>query len=328
MPPFYSPAYSNSAYQILTYALENLTSQSYDDLFHAYLANPLSLSSTYITLPSSSSSSIVPVDATSSWYDYDFRDEVPAAGMYSSINDLRAIGRSILNSTLLSKAQTRRWLKPHSFTADVNGAVGAPWEIFRQPTKHVSWMYSKGGAVGSYGSEIILLPDYDVGIVVLAAGDTASAHSDKLSNIVSSIITPALEEAAKAESKEKYTGTYVGLQEQSRITVSADGSPGLGISEWTFNGTDFFAVAQALVLRTTTNDPHQNTSIRLWPSGLTSTNMDGIETATGWRAVVGALPINNPTPGPFLGPCIGWFRVDEVRISRLSAKLYDSYGVS
>lgn len=48
-----------------------------------------------------------------------------------SLHDLSTLGRSILRSDLMSKAQTRRWFKPKSNLADTLKAVGMPWEIER-----------------------------------------------------------------------------------------------------------------------------------------------------------------------------------------------------
>lgn len=54
-----------------------------------------------------------------------------AGANYASLKDISKLGRSILNSDVLSKAQTRRWLKPKSLLNDLSGAVGMPWEIER-----------------------------------------------------------------------------------------------------------------------------------------------------------------------------------------------------
>src|SRR4051812_47844033 len=54
-----------------------------------------------------------------------------AGGYFSTTNDMAKIGKAILNSTPLPQAQTRRWLKAATLTADVNLGVGSPWEIFR-----------------------------------------------------------------------------------------------------------------------------------------------------------------------------------------------------
>ena len=95
-----------------------------------------------------------------------------AGNIYSSPADISKLGRAILQSTLLSKAQTRRWMKPVSHTADIAISVGAPWEIHRvvvPSTKRVVDLYTKSGGIGAYTSKLILIPDFDVGFSILAA---------------------------------------------------------------------------------------------------------------------------------------------------------------
>jgi hypothetical protein len=63
-----------------------------------------------------------------------------------SSNDISTLGKSILNSDLLSKALTRRWLKPKSLLADLSKAVGMPWEIERvQLGERSVDLYTKDG---------------------------------------------------------------------------------------------------------------------------------------------------------------------------------------
>ncbi|OAF56202.1 hypothetical protein VC83_07529 [Pseudogymnoascus destructans] len=47
---------------------------------------------------------------------------------------MRKIGQAMRNSTPLSPAQTRRWLKPLTFTANDGALVGAPWETTKRPS--------------------------------------------------------------------------------------------------------------------------------------------------------------------------------------------------
>ncbi|CZR63759.1 uncharacterized protein PAC_13656 [Phialocephala subalpina] len=124
----------------------------------------------------------------------------PAGSYYSSSNDLRKIGQSILGSKLLSPAQTRRWMKPSTFKANDDMLVGAPWEIFKAPASSggkTSWMYTKAGHIGLYYSNFFLLPDWDIGFTVLVAGDDAVLVNTVISDIIAAIAIPALEAAAK-----------------------------------------------------------------------------------------------------------------------------------
>lgn len=101
LAPFHAPTYSNAAFALLAYALENITNQSFPDLFRHSLVEPLQLNSTTYSLPEDSSSSIIPVNSTASRYDGSFEEEAPAGEYYSTIKDMAKFGRSILNSTLL-----------------------------------------------------------------------------------------------------------------------------------------------------------------------------------------------------------------------------------
>lgn len=69
-----------------------------------------------------------------------------AAGAYSTTNDLAKIGRAILNSTLTSKAVTRRWFSTSTFVDSLDQAAGRGWEIFRREVNgHTVDVYTKAG---------------------------------------------------------------------------------------------------------------------------------------------------------------------------------------
>ena len=46
-PPWESPTYSNIAYQLLSYALENITGRAFADILQADVIKPLNLQRTY-----------------------------------------------------------------------------------------------------------------------------------------------------------------------------------------------------------------------------------------------------------------------------------------
>ncbi|KAI9847188.1 MAG: hypothetical protein M1837_003051 [Sclerophora amabilis] len=309
-----TPIYSNSGFQILAYALENITSQSFQSLLNTHLLDSLNVTSTFCSMPQSSRNSVVPVNASTSWYDADLRDESPAGSIYSSINDLRKLGISILNSTLLPPTQTRRWMKPVSFTSDPNWAVGAPWEITRVPTtdNRAVWAYTKSGQIGLYRSLVVLLPEWNVGYTVLGAGTGCTNSVNNLGRVVAAIITPALEQAAKNEAKEIFAGSYstkdmtASIQSSITIEVGDDRKPGLEVTRWEYNGMDAFALITALVGA----DPgdRDKVSIRLYPMGLNSYNgADGIK-KSGFRALYG---VSDPD-APGADDCTSWMAVDAL----------------
>ncbi len=301
--PFYAPIYSNIAYQILSYALETMTSKSFVTSFRDNLINSLHLNATSYAMPAESSASIIPFNATASWYNANILDETPAGGYYTTINDLRRIGISMLNFELLSLAQTRRWMKPHTFTSDPDISVGAPWEIIRAPINRTSWMYTKNGDIGLYSGEFVLLPEYDVGFTVLAAGASSTQTAEIVSDMLAVTFLPALEAAAKEEAQSTFAGTYTDSGSKSSLTVVTDDNPGLGITSWTENGTDILPGIGALLGATA----DQKVSIRLYPSGLKSKD----RTKIAWRAVYEALP-QPLDPGAFSTSCITWSAVDSL----------------
>lgn len=307
MAPFSAtPIYSNAAYQILGYVLENITSQSFPSLFNKLLSKLGTTSSSYAA-PPSMQDAIIPGNASISWYSVDEFDEAPAGGYYSSINDLRKLGIFILNSTLLSPAQTRRWMKPASFTSNPNNFVGTPWEIYRAPVDRLSFIYSKSGDIGVYSSIVALLPDYDVGFSILAAGKGAHYNVAILADIVAQAMCPALETSAKAEARSAYSGTYtVPGSTMSSITVIVDSGPGLSITNWTSEGQNVFPLLADLSCA----ESSEGLTVRLYPSGLKITK-GGKTAATAWRAVRQVLP-QPLDPGAFSQNCDTWVAVDDI----------------
>lgn len=229
-----------------------------------------------------------------------------AGGAYGSTSDLSTLGRAILTSKLLPAAQTRRWLKPRSFTSDPLQSVGAPWEIQRVELSNpfrILDVYTKSGDVGDYSSDLVLIPDYDIGFGILGAGDDADEFVQNLVNIVGGIVIPAAEIAARAEAGSKYFGSYKSSTLNSSLTIETDPtSLGLGISRWINNGTDMFTLLGAGFFTTPVTP-----NIRLYPTGLETTS--GGVTSAAFRAVFGD-PNAAKKAGLFARNCIAWILSD------------------
>lgn len=282
-------------------ALEGITGESFETLFKEKFVKALDLTSTYHDSPPDDSKSIVPVNASISWYSADIKGFGPAGGHFSTINDLRKVGRSILNSTLVSATNTRRWMKPATFTSDADMAVGAPWEIFKAPINRTMWMYTKSGDLGLYSNNLILLPEYDIGISILTAGIEAPATSRILSDIVTTSFVPAFEQAAKEEAVGTHVGVYTDEKTNSsmRLDVLED-EPGLKITEWTFGGVDVFSLLSQAMRSSFAVDVH------MYPTGLKS--VDGKQVS--WRAI---FESQRPKPaGLFSSFCSSWFSAEGV----------------
>jgi hypothetical protein len=317
--------YTNLAYQILAYALENMTDTSFPELINGTILFPLSLTSTYYPLAPSSATvnAIIPFNDTSAWYSTNPRPLNPGGAVYSTTNDMRSFGKSILNSTLLSSALTRRWLKPHSFTPDSYVSVGAPWEIMTYPptSRFPVRIYSKAGDVGLYSTMMGLMPDYNVGFTVLAAGTAHARTSRVLSDLLVSSFVPAIKQVAASQANETYAGIY-SSSDGSNSTMSFSVTPNEGdvgsnlrLDSLVYNGTDLVSfVSLALGIDETTTE----LTIDMYPTGLTQRQRNGREVIESWRASFNVQPVaSNRTLeagisqlGPFSTACGAWESVD------------------
>ncbi|KAL6880768.1 beta-lactamase/transpeptidase-like protein [Trichoderma novae-zelandiae] len=269
--PTYSKAmYSNGAYRILAYVLEAITGKSYEEVVKNEIFQPLGMKHSSVLPPSGKGKGVIP-DGDAGW-SREYGDEVATGGLLSSTNDLVKFGRAIFSNKQLSAMETLRWMKPNSFTASPSLSIGAPWEIVRTrsgiTTGHVVDLYTKSGSVGAYQSLIILVPDYQVTLAVLAAGPDASAAVQVATEITIQTLLPALEEAAKEESCSKLCGVYSPLtdvSQDSSLVITVDDGPGLLVKSWIHQGHDLIAAGQAYANATRGG---QIQSVRLFPSGL------------------------------------------------------------
>ena len=176
--------------------------------------------------------------------------------------------RAILNSELLDRSTTNAWFKPHSWSSSLHSAYGMPWEIYRT-TELLSdsdrgvTLITKGGALYGYYSHIILLPEYDLAITALVAGD--SQGLGWLESKVLTATTKLAEDLARRQARDRYAGYYKSLQINSSITFDVTDSSGLTITSWISNGTDF--LLEYVGIHTGQRDPSQG-RVQLLPAGV------------------------------------------------------------
>jgi hypothetical protein len=134
-------------------------------------------------------------------------------------------------------------MKPSSFTSSLVGAVGPGFEIYRAVlnAKHnrVVDLYTKGGNLPGYGANLIMIPDFNVGIVLMQAGRRSTVGTSILGMVLDDLL-PALEEEARVQADAVFAGTYTannGLNSTVKLT-STPGIPGLSVVEWVSNGTN------------------------------------------------------------------------------------------
>lgn len=197
-----------------------------------------------------------------------------SGGLYASNADLRTVGLSILNSELLSPAETAAWMKPLAGTGSLVEMVGAPWEIARltipvapgSERTRVSDLYMKIGGVGDYGTFLALSPDHGIGFTVQVAGSTAPTARFQVRDVVGEAFIPAAEFASLNNAKRNLEGTYFGAEEGTNMTLTVveDGA-GLGVETLYVEGLD----ARSMLLGEEPGIPLDIT-IRAYPTKLNS----------------------------------------------------------
>jgi hypothetical protein len=138
-----------------------------------------------------------------------------------------------------------------------------PWEIFRSDkflphsTKAVTFVTKSGSLTDysslGYRSIMIMVPDYDLGITILVAGNATLI--DKVREIVAAELIPAVEAIGQMQLRERYTGTYASTEINSSLELSHFPESGLYISKFVSNGTDVLRVLLPLLTGSGKYDP-------------------------------------------------------------------------
>ncbi|KAF7596307.1 hypothetical protein BBP40_002451 [Aspergillus hancockii] len=172
-------------------------------------------------------------------------------------------------------------------------------------------LYTKPGQIGLYSSTLATSPDHNVGYAILAAGPGAAAVTTVLSDIIAASIVPALEQAAKEEAQQQFSGLYaLSSGSNSSITITTDESSGLKVVRWINNLHDILEAIRAAWGLTEATDA----SLRLYPTGLQTSRR------ISFRAVVAGLTQQSSQgTGPFTESCMTWMAVD--------AMVYGSVGI-
>lgn len=300
-PAGYTPLYSNANWAILGYALSNLLNSPMELIFNTSLVEPLNLTGTTYSNPKTvTKQSVIPNGNTSaSGWDNELGPLAPAAGAYSTTNDLATIGKAILNSTLVSKSVTRRWFTTTSFVETIDQAVGRGWEIFRiKIGGHSVELYTKSGYWGVYTSVFAIIPDYNVGFSILTASINATGDlMGSFPNTLAPILLEAAEKIGREQANRNFAGHYASASSNTSVTIETDYLPGLKLTQYISNGTDLISTIFALF--------GKGVDFRLVPNHL----YNGKE-QVGFTGVY-APPLPPVANGTFYYPCQTWLDIDD-----------------
>ncbi|TGJ84779.1 hypothetical protein E0Z10_g3971 [Xylaria hypoxylon] len=258
-PVFQSPGYANTNFILLGRVISKLTGlPTNEEWFQKAVFGPLDMANTSSLSPTKPPYAGYVVGGDPETFAFQGGITTSSGGVFTTTNDIAKLGISMLNSTLLPVDQTRKWMKPTSFTASFDFALGMGWEIYRYTDKvtgHVTDLYTKLGDAGNYASYLVVVPDYDFGFSVIVTSGIAtaterSAAAHLLADLISETILPALRDQAAKETKRNYEGTYVSAgQNTSTLTLAynqtAGDGYGLTITSLINNGKNLLRFLQA-----------------------------------------------------------------------------------
>lgn len=165
------------------------------------------------------------------------------------MNDLARAGHSMLSSTLLPSATTRRWLRPGMDTSNLRNGVGRPWEVYRagDSISPIMDVLTMPGNIGQYASYFGLTQDFGAGFAILAHDSTAADRKLDL-NVYADIVVEALgylQKFASQETAMRYAGKYNGSDGSSAALNVTENGPGLEVEKLRIGNVDMKAETAA-----------------------------------------------------------------------------------
>ena len=247
LQPLFAPnqksTYGNVNFDLLGLVIVNVSGVPYDDYITTRILQPLGMTGSSFTMPPDEVAA-VPAETEIYWSFY-MGVQNPTGGLYSSSSDLSTWLRYVLTTYNAQTPAAGNWFTPASFSESIETFYGMPWEIFRAKTNEVVagprstrplTFITKGGGLPGYSSIVIMVREYGIGITILVAGN-GKALGDIREVVVKEMVSFA-EEAAMAELRAKYAGTYEDERSNSSLTLAQSDKYGLTVTRWIMNGVD------------------------------------------------------------------------------------------
>lgn len=248
LQPVFAPnqksSYGNINFELLGLVIANVSGVPYDEYITTRILQPLGMAGSRFTMPPDEVAA-VPADIEYYWPFY-MGVQNPTGGLYASSSDMSTWLRYVLSTYNARPLAAGNWFAPTSFSGSIDTFYGMPWEIFRARTNEVVSEFkstrpltfvTKGGGLPGYTSIVIMIPEYAIGITILVAGN-GKALEDIREVVVTEMVRFA-EEAAMAELRARYVGTYDDDEgTNSSITLAQSDRYGLTVTRWISNGVN------------------------------------------------------------------------------------------
>jgi hypothetical protein len=277
--PNSGPLYSNIGFNLLGLALKKVHSASYEQIIQELILEPLGLTNTSFVTPAAEDHNALLPLPSDNWITGDFGNFNPTGGLWSTAHNLMRFLRAILDHEILSPAETRKWLEPHSLLPSLHQLVGAPWEIYRPDGLNVTYkrpidIYTKAGGIDGYAGYAIIVPEYDLAVTINAAGNSSAQAVKTIMPLVMRALISYVDKAVRSEAQHVYEGTYSTQDGKSYMNIVLDAGPGLSIDTWFMNDVPIPTAVSALlhgnapipIANTRNSSPAPVLSARLYPT--------------------------------------------------------------
>ncbi|MDH5634142.1 MAG: beta-lactamase family protein [Gammaproteobacteria bacterium] len=180
-PPDYIYSYSNAAVSLLGHAVQKVSGQPFYEYVEQNISQPLGMMHTSHELHPHMKARLAGSYSDGDYIDAGQLRDTPAGGMYSSVNDLSHFMRMILaggeyNGKRILKPETiREMMRPQNANVplDFGLHLGMGWFLVDHGIKGVKTVASHGGGAPCYFSQMIVLPEQQLGVVALANSCTS-----------------------------------------------------------------------------------------------------------------------------------------------------------
>ena len=189
-PPNYIFSYSNIGYFLLGHLIEKVTGEDYTQFVQRNILYPLAMESSSFQPTTERLAKCYrggkPMKESS-------HNPLPAGGLYSTVRDLsRLISMVFAHGTLdgqriLAPDTLAEMLTPQNehVPLDLDIKIGLGWFLGGQDLHYAGKTLAHGGSINSYHSQLTILPNHKLGVVVLS-------NSHEAAGIVEEIATEAL----------------------------------------------------------------------------------------------------------------------------------------
>ncbi|WP_167958874.1 serine hydrolase domain-containing protein [Anaerosporobacter faecicola] len=261
--------YSNDGFTLAELLIERVSKSTFTDYIYEHISKPIGLTNT--KTPQSGFSR---QQMAKTYYDVDalpadYSNFIGAGGLYSTAEDLcHFLDIFMTKNDVLSEESVTAMEQPEYLRGlwgnDGDNVLnyGLGWDSIKlYPfNKYGIQALSKGGDTYTYHGNVVMIPEYDLGVAVLSSSGSSSLDQLMCNSILmnclqeNNVITELIEEpeatkpvtVTMPESYKNYSGYYANVQEAFNIIFTDSNSFKMCYSEDTTSGTEFFYVGNGI----------------------------------------------------------------------------------